>query len=475
MSDIIASVSGIRGIIGDNLTPQNITKFASAFAEYCRKNSRSNKIVVGRDGRLHGEIISTIVISNLALSGFEVINIGVAPTPTVQIATEDLKCAGGISITASHNPQEWNGLKFLNPDGTFLDEFQVGDFLKIAERNNFKFETIGNLKKVRIDDSWLDKHIDKVLRMKIINVKSIRNKKFTVVVDAVNSSGSVIVPLLLEKLGCRVIPLHCDGSGKFPHTPEPLPENLTSLSNAVKKHKADMGISVDPDADRLVLITEKGEPFSEENTITSVVNFVLKKAKTNIKNVTVNLSTTRAVDDIADKYNGKVFRSPVGEINVVKEMIKNKSLVGGEGSGGVIFPDIHYGRDSLAGIALVLNELSEWKGKVSDYKNSLPRYYISKTKIDKVDNPDKILKSIEKKYLMNKEVIKINNTDGLKIDFKNNWVHMRKSNTEPIIRIITEAKTEKEAGELQEKFLKIIREGIIISSKGLSFSSIQVF
>jgi len=459
LSDIIATVSGVRGIFGDNLTPQNITQFTSAFAEYCKRNFTSkSKIVVGRDGRLHGEVIANIVVSNLTLSGFEVMDIGIAPTPTVQIATEDLKCAGGISITASHNPQKWNGLKFLNPDGTFLDESQVKEFLTIADEKIFSFACIEGLKPVKYDNIWLDKHIDKVLKLKILDINKIRKRKFRIVVDAVNASGSLIVPKFLEKLGCRVIKLYCDGSGRFPHPPEPIPENLKSLGNAVKKYKADLGISVDPDADRLVLITEKGEPFSEENTIVTVVNFVLRKSKRGNKNVSVNLSTTRAVDDVASKYNVKVFRSPVGEINVVMEMIERKSIVGGEGSGGVIYPELHYGRDSIVGIAFVLNEFADYNGKVSNYRNSLPQYFISKTKIDKISDPERILKAIEKKYSENKNVKKVWTNDGLKIDFDNFWVHMRKSNTEPIIRIITEAKSRKEALDNQKLFLQLIKK-----------------
>jgi len=459
LSDIIATVSGVRGIFGDNFTPQNITKFTSAFAEYCKRNFKSNdKIVVGRDGRLHGEVIANIVVSNLTLKGFEVTDIGIAPTPTIQLATQDLKCAGGISVTASHNPQKWNGLKFLNPDGTFLDESQVREFLKIADENIFSFSSIEGLKPVKYDNVWLDKHIDKVLKLKILDINKIKKKKFKVVVDAVNASGSLIVPRLLEKLGCKVIRLFCNGSGKFPHPPEPIPENLKSLGNAVKKYEADLGISVDPDADRLVLITEKGKPFGEENTIVTVVNFVLKQSKGKNKNVSVNLSTTRAVDDVASTYNAKVFRSSVGEINVVKEMIKRKSIVGGEGSGGVIYPELHYGRDSIVGIAMVLNEFADYDGKVSNYKNSLPQYFISKAKRDKISNGEKVLKTIQNKYSENKNVKKVWTNDGLKIDFDNFWVHMRKSNTEPIVRIITEAKSKKEAEEHQKGFLQLLRE-----------------
>ncbi|MDQ3193842.1 MAG: phosphoglucosamine mutase [Bacteroidota bacterium] len=456
MSEIIASVSGIRGIIGDSFTPENIIKYTSAFVTYSRKYSTSKnmKIAVGRDGRLFGNIIEEMVLSNLSLSGVEVINIGTAPTPTVQIATEGLKCAGGISITASHNPRIWNGLKFLNPDGTFLDEKQVKEFLHIADKGNFKYADIDNLKQAKHDYSWPGKHIDKVLGLKILELNKIRKRKFKVVVDAVNSSGSVIVPKLLEKLGCKVIRLYCDSSGVFPHTPEPIPENLTLLSKSVKKNKADLGIAVDPDADRLVLITDKGEPFGEENTITAVANYVLKKTRDRNKNVTVNLSTTRSVDDIAIRNNARVFRSPVGEINVVKEMIKNKSVIGGEGSGGIIYPELHYGRDSLAGIVLVLNEIADSELKLSLYKNSLPLYFISKTNKTNVQDPDGMLKKIRNKFLKNNDVIKIWTNDGLKIDFKNYWVHLRKSNTEPIVRIITEARSKEEAEALQKRFLE---------------------
>ncbi|MDZ4711373.1 MAG: phosphoglucosamine mutase [bacterium] len=459
MSEIIASVSGVRGILGDSLTPQNIIKFTSAFSEYCKKNSKGNlKIVVGGDGRLHGEIIEAMVVSNLALCGFKVINVGIAPTPTVQIATEDLKCAGGISITASHNPQIWNGLKCLNPDGTFLDETQVAEFLKIAGSGKFNYSGIDQLKLPENDFTWIDKHIEKVLKLKHLNAGAVRKRKFKIVVDAVNSSGSVIVPRLLEKLGCKVIKLFCDGSGKFPHTPEPLPVNLKLLSNAVKKNKADLGIAVDPDADRLVLITDKGDPFSEENTITTVANYVLKNLPGKNKSVTVNLSTTRAVDDIARINGAKIFRSAVGEINVVKEMMKNKSVIGGEGSGGVIYPGLHYGRDSIVAIAFILNELADSKLRVSDYKEQLPKYFNSKNKAEGVVDPDKIFARIKKKFSGKENVLKIWTNDGLKIDFTDSWVHLRKSNTEPIVRIITEAKSAQEAEKLQKFFFnEIIR------------------
>lgn len=449
MSDIIASVSGVRGILGDNLTPENIIKFTSAFIRYCRKNSKPKKIVVGTDGRMHGNLISNIVLSTVSMSGFTAIDIGVVPTPTVQIATEDLNAAGGIAVTASHNPQIWNGLKFLNPNGTFLDGEQIKQVIRWSKSSYFSYSGIKEIKPVTSDYSWIDKHIDKVLKLKSVRVNAIRKRKFKVVVDAVNSSGSYIVPLLLQKLGCKVIELFCDGSGVFPHIPEPLPQNLKQLCTAVKKNNADLGISVDPDSDRLVIITEKGEPFIEENTITTVIRCVFRNVKSNNKIATVNLSTTRATDDIARQFGGKVFRSPVGEINVVKEMKRNRSIVGGEGSGGVIIPEIHYGRDAIAGIPFILQEFAEFSGKVSDYKLSLPNYYISKAKFDVVGNPDTVLKKVISHY--KNQNCKITTTDGVKLDFPGYWIHMRKSNTEPIIRIIAEARSKKEAEYIQKK------------------------
>ena len=458
MSDIIASVSGVRGIVGDNLTPANISKFTLAFAEFSKKYNKTKKIVVGRDGRLHGDIITDFVTSSLILAGFEPIYIGVVPTPTVQIAVEDLKAAGGISVTASHNPQQWNGLKFLNNTGRFLGPGEIKEFLEIADKGEFTFAEISDLKKIKYDSSWLDKHIEKVLKLKIIESKKIKKAKLTVVVDAVNSAGSIIGPKLLKKLGCKVIELYCDGSGIFPHTPEPIPENLTKLSKAVKKYKADIGVAIDPDSDRLVLITEKGEPFIEENTITMAVNFLLKKKKENNRNVTVNLSTTRAVDDIVAKHKGKIFRSAVGEINVVNEMMTNGSVIGGEGSGGVILSEVHYGRDAIVGLALIMQELAESGMTLSEYKKHLPQYSIVKSKIENVTDPAGLLNKITEIYSGEnyKAACKVNTVDGVKLDFPEHWIHLRKSNTEPIIRIITEAKTKELADQIQNEFIKEI-------------------
>lgn len=457
MSELIVSVSGVRGILGDSLTPQAITKYVSAFAKFTKGISTRKicSVVVGRDGRLHGDVIEQLVISCLSMSGIKVISIGVAPTPTVQLAAELSRSDGAISITASHNPQIWNGLKFLNADGTFLDDKQIKELIRIADKGNFAYSNVNEIIAPVYDHTWHRRHVSEILRLKIVDKKRIIAKKFKVVVDAVNSSGSDIVPELLEQLGCKVIRLHCDGSGIFPHTPEPLPENLKGLAKAVAKNKADIGISVDPDADRLVLITETGEPFSEENTITTAVKYVMRKSAK--KNATVNLSTTRAVDDVAAAYGGKVFRSAVGEINVVKEMLKNGSVIGGEGSGGVIFPASHYGRDSLVGIVLILGELAQSGLSLSKYKESLPQYHIAKAKIENVKSPDEVLKKIRKLYAGNKDLVKSWTNDGLKLDFKDFWVHMRKSNTEPIIRVITEARTVEEAEKIQKSFLNQVK------------------
>jgi len=455
MTDIIASVSGVRGILGDNLTPENIIKFTSAFIEYCRKNSKSKNIVIGYDGRKHGNIISDLVLSTVSMCGYTATDIGVVPTPTVQIATEDLKAAGGIAITASHNPQIWNGLKFLNSNGTFLDGEQIKKVIESYKKSIFDYAGINDIKPIESDYTWIQKHIDKVLKLKSVKAGKIKKRKFKIVVDAVNSSGSYIVPVLLQKLGCKVLELFCDGSGIFPHMPEPLPYNLKQLCTAVKKHKADFGISVDPDTDRLVIITDKGEPYIEENTITTLVKSVMRNSKLKNKTATVNLSTTRAVDDVAKEFGGKVFRSAVGEINVVKEMKRNKSIVGGEGSGGVIIPELHYGRDAIVGIALILQEFAGFKGKISEYKETLPKYYISKAKFDVKGNPDSLLKKVIA-YYKNQDC-RITTADGVKLDFADYWIHMRKSNTEPIIRIIVEARGKKEAEDIQSKMKSFLK------------------
>ncbi|MGA2669064.1 MAG: phosphoglucosamine mutase [Ignavibacteria bacterium] len=446
MHEPIISISGIRGIPGKSLTPENITKFIHAFTRY----TGQKRIVIGRDGRMNGEIIAKIVEAVLLFSGCEVIDLGIAPTPTIALAVETLKADGGISITASHNPQEWNGLKFMNSKGIFLDKDENAELMNFINDDKIQYVEQAGIRQVEYYPDFFDYHIGKVLNIKSVNLNKIRKRKFRVVVDCVNSSGSVIIPKLLKKLGCKVIPVDCDSSGVFTRKPEPVPENLKSTCKTVKAKKADMGIVVDPDADRLVIITEKGEPFGEENTITTAVNHVLKNTPVKMRVAVVNLSTSRSVDDVVSKLNGKLYKAPVGEINVIKRMKECGAVIGGEGSGGVILPEVHYGRDSLVGIALILSELAEFGGKVSEYKKTLPEYHILKTKIELKDtDPEKILGHVKDKY----SSYPINEEDGLRIDFERSWVNFRKSNTEPIMRIITEAGTRKDAESLETEII----------------------
>ena len=448
MKEPIISISGIRGILGESLTSDNIIKFSKAFASY----TGHKRIVIGRDGRLYGDIIEKIVESTLLLSGCEVINLGMVPTPTIALAVEALKANGGISITASHNPQVWNGMKFINSKGIFLDAVENKKFLKHVKKG--KSKNPEHVKQIEYYPGFDDYHISRVLNITSVNVSKIRRRKFRAVVDCVNASGSFIIPKLLEKLGCDVIEVDCDGTGVFGRLPEPVPENLKKTTVAVKRYKADIGIVVDPDADRLVLITENGEPFIEENTIVTAIRHVLKNVPKNERIAVVNLSTTRAADDVVKKLGGKLCKSPVGEINVIKKMKRFKAIAGGEGSGGVIVPEVHYGRDSLVGIAVILSELADFGGSVSQYKKTLPEYYILKTKFElKSVNPDKIFRYIKKKY----RAFPMNEEDGLRIDFETSWVNFRKSNTEPIMRIITEGKTLSAAKMIQNEILSQIK------------------
>ncbi len=442
------SVSGVRGIVGDTLTPYEIVRFTNAFAKLCS----GKKIMVGRDTRIHSEMISKIVIGTLLFMGYDVVDLGVCPTPTIQLAVEHSNSDGGVMITASHNPSEWNGLKFLSSEGIFLTPEQHKKFVEIANSGNFTFAKWNKIGKLINDETFIEQHIGRILKIDFIDLEKIRSRNFKVVVDCINGAGSRIIPMLLEKFNCEVIKLNCDGNGIFTHEPEPLPENLTELCETVKKTGADFGIAVDPDADRVVFVTEKGEPFGEEYTIVQAVKIALEKKKSlPEKNIVVNLSTTRAVDEIAKKYGANVYRSPVGEINVVKKMKETKAIIGGEGSGGVILPDVHYGRDSLVGIALILQNLAEFGGKISEFKESLPKFEMVKVRINITGiNPDEILKKAIDLFKKSD----INTEDGVRIDFEDAWIHLRKSNTEPILRIISEARTRQEAENLVKK-LKI--------------------
>ncbi len=448
MSTLMVSISGIRGIIGDGLDPNVLVKYTSAYADFIGKGT----VVVGRDARITGDMVQEIVTGTLLAKGIKVVEIGIVPTPTVQYTVKILKAQGGIAISASHNPNEWNALKLLNSSGQFMSPEENEEMKKLMDKSidTYKlWNEIGIRKKF---DAALKKHVEDVLKLKYIDKAKIKRKKFKVVVDCVNGAGVYVVPQMLKELGCKVIEMNCDKSGIFPRLPEPIPENLVKTMKRVKKEKADLGIVVDPDVDRLVLITENGKPFGEENTITQAVKFILSKKK---GNVVVNLSTTRAVDDVAHDYGAKVFRSPVGEANVVKKMNEVKAIIGGEGSGGVIYPALHYGRDALVGIAITLQHLAEFKGKMSVLKDSLPKYFIVKKKIDLGElNPDKVIETLEKQY--GEETF--NTEDGLRVDFFNHWVHFRKSNTEPIIRIIVEGESQKEAEALAEKYFKDIKE-----------------
>ncbi len=436
MSTLMVSVSGV----GDGLDPNTLVKYVSAYADYC-----GGKIVVGRDARITGEMVYHLVIGTLLAKGVDVIDIGITPTPTVLLTVNREKASGGIAISASHNPNEWNALKLLNNKGEFMFPEEHKDYINLLGKseNYVNWEQLG---KLTVDNSALQKHINSVLSMKYIDVEAIRKRKFRVLLDCVNGAGVYVMPDLLKEFGCVVVEYDCEKTGIFPRKPEPLPENLVGTMEAVKKHKVDLGIVVDPDVDRLVLITDKGEPFSEENTIAQAVRFVLSKEQ---GNVVVNLSTTRTVDDIAEAANSKVYRSPVGEANVVKKMKEVDAVIGGEGSGGVIFPALHYGRDALVGTAIILQHLLEFGGSISELKSVLPEYHIAKAKIEVGDkNPDELIKHLEQKYSNEN----INTLDGLRIDFEEHWVHFRKSNTEPIIRCIVEAKTEEQANSYIEKY-----------------------
>lgn len=445
MSTLMVSISGIRGIVGSGLDPEVIVKYTNAYAEFVG----TGKVVVGRDARITGEMVNQIVTGTLLAKGLDVIDIGICPTPTVQYNVKTLKAQGGIAISASHNPNEWNALKLLNSTGQFMSPEEHNEMKKYLDKNS-DYVDWTRIGKRTVYSEGLSNHIQAVLSLPVIDVEKIKSKKFKVLADCVNGAGAYCIPELLKLFGCNVLEMNCEKNGIFPRLPEPLPENLTETMEAVKKHNADFAIVVDPDVDRLVLITDKGEPFSEENTITLATEFVLSKTK---GNVVINLSTSRSAEDIAKKNNSICFRSPVGEANVVQKMKEVNAVIGGEGSGGVIYPALHYGRDALVGIALTLQYLAESGKKLSEVKESLPQYFIAKKKIElKGVSPDEVIIKLAEKY--SKE--KTNTEDGLRIDFADHWVHFRKSNTEPIIRIITESTSEKYSDELSQKYFNEI-------------------
>lgn len=448
MPTLIKSISGIRGIVGDGLSPENLISFSGAFADYCNYG----KIVVGRDSRITGKFISDIVIGTLNSLGCDVMNLGICPTPTVEIYVKHFKANGGIIITASHNPIEYNALKLLNSSGMFLSPIEAKNYFHLVDNFQPKYQKWNGIGKTEIISNSWELHLQKIFDLDIINPELIRKKNFKVLVDCVNGAGFEVVPKLLSDLGCRVTRINCESTGIFPRNPEPVPENLTETIKIAKQGDYDVTVIVDPDVDRLVLLTETGEPFGEEKTIAFVSDFILNKTP---GDVVINLSTTRAVEDIAAKYNVKVYRTPVGEINVSGKMKEITAVIGGEGSGGVIYPPLHYGRDALVGIALVLQSLSESNKKLSQVKDDLPQYFIIKDKyhLDQI-NSDDVLKYFKQKYASEK----INVDDGLRIDFNDHWLHIRESNTEPIIRLIVEAKTSADAINYMKSYKKMIAE-----------------
>lgn len=458
---LIKSISGIRGTIGgkpdDNLTPIDAVKFAAAYGTWLKSTLKKEniRVVVGRDARISGEMIQNLVAYTLVGLGIEVIDTGLSTTPTVEVAVPMEKADGGIILTASHNPKQWNALKLLNNKGEFLSGKDGEEILKMAEKNDFSFALIDDLGKITKNDTYIDKHIEAVLNLQVLDLEVIRKTKFKVVVDAVNSTGGIAIPRLLEKLGVEVVKLYCEPTGHFPHNPEPLKEHLGDISAKVVAEKADFGIVVDPDVDRLALICEDGEMFGEEYTLVACADYVLSKTKGNTAS---NLSSSRALRDITEKHGGKYFASAVGEVNVVEMMKKNDVVIGGEGNGGVIYPELHYGRDALVGVALFLSLLANKNLKVSELRKTYPAYFMSKNKIELTPNVnvDLILQKMAEKYASEE----VNTIDGVKIDFAESWAHLRKSNTEPIIRIYTEAKSQGEADDLAQKIITDI-QGLI--------------
>ena len=455
---LIKSISGIRGTIGgkpgEALTPIDIVKFTSAFGYILSKKKSLIKIVVGRDGRISGDMVSNLVINTLVGLGIDVIDLGLSTTPTVEIATKAEGAAGGIIITASHNPKEWNALKLLNGDGEFIDAATGEEVLRRANELDISFPPVEKLGSVTTNNTYLKKHINLVLEHPLVNVKAIERKQYKVVVDCINSTGALIVPQLLQQLGVeKVIVLNGDVNGKFAHNPEPVPEHLVSLSNEVVKQKADFGIAVDPDVDRLCFVCEDGSMFGEEYTVVAVADYFLS----NIKGNTVsNMSSTKALKEITLKNGGEYYPSAVGEVNVVSKMKEVKAVIGGEGNGGIIVPDFHYGRDALIGIALFLSHFAGYSKGLKSFRGKYPDYFISKNKIELQKNLDvqEIFEKIQKKYKNNP----INTEDGLKIEFDNDWVHLRTSNTEPIIRIYAESNFETTANNIAMRLMQDIKE-----------------
>jgi len=461
---LIKSISGIRGTIGgnsgDSLTPLDVVKFTAAYGMWMQKTSGKNTVVVGRDARISGEMVNNLVVGTLQGLGINVIDLGLSTTPTVEIAVPLEKAGGGIILTASHNPIQWNALKLLNDKGEFISAEEGATVLEIADNEAFDFADVKKLGSYTKNDTYIQKHIDMILDLELVDVELIKSRGFKVVIDCVNSTGGISVPPLLRALGVDVIEeLYCEPTGKFPHNPEPLPENLTEICTTLERGQFDLGIVVDPDVDRLALITEDGSAFGEEYTLVAVADYILQNKK---GNTVSNMSSTRALRDVTAKHDGQYTASAVGEVNVVNMMKETNAIIGGEGNGGIIYPELHYGRDALVGIALFLTHLAKFGKSASRLRASYPNYFISKNKIELTPeiNVDEVLSEIEKKYSSNP----INTIDGVKIDFENEWVHLRKSNTEPIIRIYSESANQATAEHLAMKIISDIKDIITLKA-----------
>lgn len=456
---LIKSISGIRGTIGgaqgENLTPIDAVKYAAAYGSWVtqQRNKETHRVVVGRDARISGEMIQQLVMNTLVGMGITVIDLNLSTTPTVEMAVIMENADGGIILTASHNPKQWNALKLLNNKGEFLNAAEGQKILDLAEAGDIDFAEVDDLGEIHKNDAYIDMHIDEVLDLPLVNADAIKACGFRVVVDGVNSTGGIAIPLLLEALGVEPIKLHCTPNGEFPHNPEPLKEHLGDLMEMVVEENADFGIVVDPDVDRLAFVDEKGEMFGEEYTLVVVADYVLQNTP---GNTVSNMSSSRALRDVTEKHGGTYTASAVGEVNVVEKMKETDAVIGGEGNGGIIYPELHYGRDSLVGVALFLSFLAEEKIAVSELRKKYTAYFMSKKKIELTPqlDVDAILKAMEAKYASEN----INTIDGVKIDFAENWVHLRKSNTEPIIRIYTEAKSQEEADDLADKIISEIKK-----------------
>ena len=448
---LIKSISGIRGTIGgdigNSLTPNDVVSFAAAYAVWIKSKNLNNTVIIGRDARVSGEMISNLVCSTLQLSGIDVIDIGLSTTPTVEISVLENNYSGGIIITASHNPGNWNALKLLNSSGEFISASDGHEILKIASNKTFDYVDVSLLGKYKLDENFNDFHIDKILDLDLVNKEAIKKAKLNIVIDAVNSTGGFMIPKLLEKLGVSYHKLYCEPNGIFPHNPEPLSENLSEISTQVINNGSHLGLVVDPDVDRLAIVCEDGSMFGEEYTLVSVADYILSKKR---GSTVSNLSSTRALKDITEKYGCNYFPSAVGEVNVVECMKINNAVIGGEGNGGVILPDLHYGRDALVGIALFLSLYAEKGLKASVLRDSYPKYYMKKNKVE-LDDENKI-QNVFDYLLLEYDYAHINKIDGVKFDFENGWVHVRRSNTEPIIRIYSEFNNKADLEKFSKEF-----------------------